>query len=307
MKRIITGIILIVLLSCNNESRGINSWAYQLQDADPQLISTTDFNLIVMDYSRDGTEDEKYTEGEIEKIKDAGIIPIVYISIGEAEDYRFYWKKEWKDNPPEWLGKENPEWEGNYKVKFWKEEWKNIIFSYLDRVIEQGFEGVYLDIIDAYLYWSDDKNGEDTVLSVEESASEMINFVKEISEYCRSKVEDTFYIIPQNGEDILDYDHGTYMETVSGIGIEDLFYNGTEKLEDEEIEERLKYLISFQKSGKLVLSVDYVDDGTGYKGENKDRIDDYIKKCRKYGFIPYASFSDRELNRLNIIEGVQPQ
>ena len=59
----------------------VKNWAYQLQNADPE---------------------------EIKKIKDSGKIPVAYISIGEAENYRFYWTDEWYNNPPEWLGKENP-------------------------------------------------------------------------------------------------------------------------------------------------------------------------------------------------------
>ncbi|MBD3286479.1 hypothetical protein GF359_07950, partial [candidate division WOR-3 bacterium] len=48
----------------------------------------------------------------------------------------------------------NPDWKGNYLVRYWEEEWKAIIFgtdsSYLDAVINQGFDGVYLDKIDSY-------------------------------------------------------------------------------------------------------------------------------------------------------------
>lgn len=79
------------------------------------------------------------------------------MSIGEAEDYRYYWQLEWDINPPSWIDKENPDWQGNYKVQYWNESWQNIIFgsdkSYLDKIIETGFDGVYLDIIDAFEYF----------------------------------------------------------------------------------------------------------------------------------------------------------
>jgi cysteinyl-tRNA synthetase len=56
-----------------------------------------------------------------------------------------------------WLDKENPEWAGNYKVKYWAEEWQRIITgnrdSYLRNITDVGFDGVYLDIIDAYEYF----------------------------------------------------------------------------------------------------------------------------------------------------------
>ena len=55
---------------------------------------------------------------------------VAYISIGEAEDYRPYWRPEWGAKgkltaaAPTWLGIENPEWKGNYRVKYWNAEWQ---------------------------------------------------------------------------------------------------------------------------------------------------------------------------------------
>jgi len=82
---------------------------------------------------------------------------IAYMSIGEAESYRYYWKTAWNTNMPVWMGQENPNWHGNYKVRYWMKKWQKIIYgndnSYVKKIINQGFDGVYLDIIDAYEYF----------------------------------------------------------------------------------------------------------------------------------------------------------
>jgi cysteinyl-tRNA synthetase len=82
---------------------------------------------------------------------------IAYMSIGEAEDYRFYWQSDWIVGNPSFLESENPYWKGNYKVMYWEKEWQNIIFgnsnAYLDKILSAGFDGVYLDIIDAFEYF----------------------------------------------------------------------------------------------------------------------------------------------------------
>ena len=116
-----------------DQTSGITNWGYQLQNADPDQISHSGFDLIVIDYSLTGTEEGEYSESQISGIKDRGKFPIAYLSIGEAEDYRFYWNSKWKNSPPDWLGDENPDWEGNYKVKFWKQDWKSIVYLYLDK------------------------------------------------------------------------------------------------------------------------------------------------------------------------------
>jgi cysteinyl-tRNA synthetase len=59
--------------------------------------------------------------------------------------------------PPAWIEEENPDWPGNYKVRYWMEEWQRILMgrddSCLDRIMDAGFDGVYLDIIDAFWYF----------------------------------------------------------------------------------------------------------------------------------------------------------
>ena len=87
------------------------------------------------------------------------------MSIGEAEDYRWYWDERWirgkklTKNAPTWLDKLNPDWKGNYKVRYWNEDWQTIICggkdSYIQKIIDAGFDGVYLDIVDAYEYFEE--------------------------------------------------------------------------------------------------------------------------------------------------------
>jgi len=55
------------------------------------------------------------------------------------------------------LGDENPYWPGNYEVKYWYPDWQKIIFgnneSYAKLVIDASFDGLYLDLVDAYEYF----------------------------------------------------------------------------------------------------------------------------------------------------------
>ena len=58
--------------------------------------------------------------------------------------------------------------------------------------------------------------------------------------------------------------------------------------------------------GKPVLSVDYVDDGSGYAGANRIRIEAYWTKATEAGFAPYVASVDRTLDRFVQISGLQP-
>ncbi|MEJ5273080.1 MAG: endo alpha-1,4 polygalactosaminidase [Spirochaetota bacterium] len=121
-------------------------------------LKNTNFDIIVIDLF---FNDQILTNSDIQQLKtkkDGGKrLVICYMSIGEAEDYRYYWQESWYTNPPSFLSAENPDWPGNYKVKYWDPLWQAIIFgnddSYLKKILDAGFDGVYLDIIDAFEYF----------------------------------------------------------------------------------------------------------------------------------------------------------
>ena len=47
---------------------------------------------------------------------------------------------------PEWLDSVNPNWDGNFKVRYSDPDWQSILFggegAYLDRILAAGFDGV---------------------------------------------------------------------------------------------------------------------------------------------------------------------
>lgn len=122
-------------------------------------VNATNYDLLIMDlFFNDNTA---FTSSEIAQLKSKANggkrLVVSYMSIGEAENYRYYWQSAWETNKPAWLDIENPDWEGNYKVKYWNSEWQDIIYgndnSYLQKILNANFDGVYLDIIDAFEYY----------------------------------------------------------------------------------------------------------------------------------------------------------
>gem|GEM_PF-5560646 len=51
-----------------------------------------------------------------------------------------------------------------------------------------------------------------------------------------------------------------------------MFYNGSERLPEAIIEERVRYLRLVREQNKPVLVVDHIDNCTGCQGENLERI-----------------------------------
>ena len=138
----------------------INPENYSSKQEFITAVADTNYDMVIMDLFHEG---ESFTAEEISALKyknnGGARLVLCYASIGEAEDYRYYWRDEWTMDRPVWLEAENDDWEGNYKVRYWDPEWKAIIFgnddSYIKKIIDAGFDGAYLDIIDAFEYFEE--------------------------------------------------------------------------------------------------------------------------------------------------------
>ena len=123
-------------------------------------LNATNYDVLIIDSYFDSTA---LTASEVTSLKTkangGSRLVISYMSIGEAENYRYYWQSTWSTTAPTWLAAENPEWLGNYKVRYWQTDWQDIIFgndsSYAKKLLDAEFDGVYLDIIDAFEYFED--------------------------------------------------------------------------------------------------------------------------------------------------------
>ena len=234
------------------------SWHYQLDKVDVDALSRVQADVLVTDAGGvRGREPLSATAVDRLKINPDGRARIVlaYLSIGEAEEFRYYFDPAWKAAPPSWLGPENCSWPEAHKVRFWHDEWRDIAYrgarSYLARVIEAGFDGVYLDRVDIYSQWETERPT---------ARADMIAFVIDLAETAR-RAKPGFLVVPQNADDLLD-DHA-YRRAIDGLGREDLLYgvHGTGKRNPEvEIARAVVRLARLRWNWKPVLAVEYLQD-----------------------------------------------
>lgn len=138
----------------------INDEQFNSKNQFIESVAATNYDVVIMDlFFNDGTA---FAAEEVERLRHKANggkrLVICYMSIGEAEDYRYYWQSSWSRHAPAWMAHENPFWPGNYKVRYWCSEWQDLICgdgdSYLNRILNAGFDGVYLDIVDAFEEWA---------------------------------------------------------------------------------------------------------------------------------------------------------
>jgi cysteinyl-tRNA synthetase len=304
---------LVVLLSCQSlagvggrkQIAGIKSWGYQLEGEKDgaynlDALAKSPFDLLVIDYADHG---RPFARSQVEALKrkpgGGSRLVVAYMSIGEAETYRYYWPPGWKKNPPAFLGPANPDWPDNHKVRYWMPAWQKIIFgvpsgeseSYLDRIVDAGFDGVYLDIVDAFEFFGPDGQ----IKENESAAPDMARFVVALARYAREeRQQKDFVVIPQNGPALIDSIEAAaakeYLAAIDAIGAEDTFFYG-DAPEDNPFKvqrDALGFLKRFLAAGKVVLAVEYLSDA------KKARR--FVRLAREYGFVPYVG--RRDLDRL---------
>lgn len=274
----------------------VQSWGYQLQRVDLRAMAGSPYDLIVIDHSKDGSEEGALAPAEVQRLAqkpDGGRRLVVsYISIGEAESYRGYWDDAWKRSPPPFLLAENPEWEENYSVRFWDPQWQAIIFgtpeAYLDRIIAQGFDGVYLDKCDV----TEDLRTHfpDVARERPDLERDMVDFVTRMAAHAR-RTKPGFLIIMQNAEPLLRFPD--LRAAIDGVGKEELYFglDGGEGVNEADAVESSRDMLKLaQAEGKAILLVEYLS--------SRAKQQQAGAMAAREGFVLFLSPEDRELASL---------
>ncbi len=239
----------------------VRFWGYQIQgiesDGAVDALAASQYDMLVIEPTRTDAESANFaTKGMVDRLKGTLAsdsvhrkLIIAYVDIGEAEDWRWYWtwSKEAEDAQvpadvdlpadwPEYIVARDPDgWAGNYPVAYWEEDWKNIMIygpnraasanedfvSSLDEVIQDGFDGIYLD-------WVEGFENEHVMAAAEaaglDAAEEMISFIEEIRSYARARNPD-FLVIQQNAAALID-GRPELLQHIDAIAQEGIWFDG---------------------------------------------------------------------------------
>lgn len=147
-------------LLCKNFLYMPNMGSYASKSDFTAAIRSKNYDLLVIDLFFNNTSAWTKTELDSLKMKPGGQrrLVISYLSVGQAQDNRFYWEKRFADNPPLWLSEADKTNKGYYNVVYWDPDWQNFLYgnddSYVRKILKAGFDGVFLDRMQpAYEYW----------------------------------------------------------------------------------------------------------------------------------------------------------
>ncbi len=305
------------------ELSDIKFWGYQIQNVDypgaMDSLVTSHYDMLVLEPTRtDWSSDTKNfnTADMVTRLKNSfasdGIhrkLVIAYIDIGEAEDWRWYWKwsESWDCNgepPSDWpdyiLTCDPDGWGGNYPVAYWDPLWQDIVIwgenqnsnpygnynSIIDEVIKDGFDGIYLDWVEAFentaVINAAQNDGKDPV-------DKMISFINDMRTYAIARNPD-FLIIQQNAS-ALCVGHPELFSIIDAIAQEEVWYGGDATdnwddpsgydfiIEQSQTEEYFYYLDQYLSASVPVFNCEYA----------LNYSDSAYARSYKKGYIPYVT------------------
>jgi uncharacterized protein (TIGR01370 family) len=199
-----------------------------------------------------------------------------YVSVGETENTRAYWKQV-RDSTT--IIEKNPDWPNSYRVDIRSPLWRSILTDQvIPEIVKKKFSGIFLDTIDVPLYL-EERNPK----KFARSTAVLVQFIHSLK-----KKFPQLGIIPNNGLSIL-HQIGKW---VDGVVVEDVYtrydfetksYDATPVDETTKKEDQLDRFISqFKKPVYVVL----------YGNLQSALIQQAITRCREKGYHWYVGKID---------------
>ncbi|HRK72103.1 MAG TPA: endo alpha-1,4 polygalactosaminidase [Micropepsaceae bacterium] len=250
---------------------------------------------------------------------DAPRLVIAYLNIGQAEDYRTYWRTNWRPGNPGFIISDDPDgWAGNFPVAYWDPRWQQILTGeggLIDQIAAAGFDGLYLDWVGGFEF-------EPVVARARaagiDPADAMTALVAKVSARMKA-LRPGAIIIPQNAP--LLWQRDDFLAAIDAVVQEHTWFSGTDDnamlgdcplpRNEEEAAGSPAYLASLpplclkdwrenpgsslryeseayllplfaraRAAGKIVFTVDYA-----LKPENIARV---TRQSRGHGFVPFV-------------------
>jgi uncharacterized protein (TIGR01370 family) len=244
-------------------------------------------------------------------------IVIAYLNVGQAEDYRTYWRKGWKVGSPDWILMNDPDgWAGNFPAAYWRPGWREIVTGLAGQIAGAGFDGAYLDWVGGFQEETVQKAAAGAGI---DPAQAMADLVASAGQAARA-VNPDFRLIGQNAAPLLT--NPIYLAALDGVAHESVWFTwggaahgdcpiprteaeaasksfrdalppACRKAYDADPGSAMRFageaylapiLSAARAAGKAIFTVDYAT--------NQENRRAAAKKSRDYGFTPFLGTKD---------------
>jgi len=136
-----------------------DSSGFGRQDEFAFKMHDTNYDLVIVDtfHGRQALSKQAVETLRYKKLGAKRLV-LAYVNIGSAASYRYYWQAGWAPGSPSWIKDPFAGDPDRYHVEFWDPAWQAIVFgnaqSYINGVIDLGFDGAVLDDLDVFRFFT---------------------------------------------------------------------------------------------------------------------------------------------------------
>ncbi len=238
--------------------------AYYSDKATPAEFQ--DYDLLVLDSDH---------RPALAPLAERGKILLGYLSLGEAEQYRYHFSALQKQGL---LVAENPNWEGSYFLDIRHPVWiERVIYELVPSLLHQGFDGVFLDTLDSPLHL--EREDPERYRGMSEAAIRLVRTIRNQFPHIRIMLNRAYEILPQVAGDI---------DIVLGESVYadyDFASKSYQRVPQHLYQLQLSYLKEAQRINPRlkVFTLDY------WKPDDKAGIAEIYRIQRANGFVPYVA------------------
>jgi len=247
-------VFIYVFVSARKNSRV--EWIYFSHDVNIEQVINSPFEIVIIDYKKDGKEGGELSKVDIARIKASGKKVLSYITLDTAQSYRFYWKDEWNTTLPDFIIDKKSN-NSDYNVKYWEEAWKNILYkgkdNYVEKLLSLGFDGIDLIV-------SKEKNLQSGEI---DTRQKMIDLITEVAVEIK-KINPHAQVYLHNKIDLAEEER--VLNVIDGVVKESLLFSDGVKRPENEIKKDIDILDKVVKAKKIVL----VSESISQKNEIKE-------------------------------------
>ncbi|MCX7835326.1 MAG: hypothetical protein N2450_04560 [bacterium] len=275
-------------------------------------LANSGYDLIIMDYSQNGTEALKFTRSEIDLLRiQSNALVFVKYPLGVAKESYSYWQNVWDLNhdglpdstAPRWLIRKRSMASDEWLVRFWDDEWKFLSTlsnqSHLVHILEASYDGCYFTSLDSWNEISEIPNLEltfkNSVIEIIDSLKRRFPWMKFIGENVNS--------LSRYPDLVNQMDGVIQTEFVWGYNGQDGVY-----VPEERRNQIANILMPFQLSGKFIGIIDFPFSSSTnrviFDEVSLNKIYQGYQIALNYRYIYYPAV--RELNDLTIVPNYEP-
>ena len=177
----------------------------------------------------------------------------------------------------------SPEWPNEYEVQFWSTAWHTICTDWCAELQAAGFDGIYLDVVDA---WGDPwptanvpATGGFAAGTPQASAAAMIALINAIRTFAHS-TNPNFIVFVNGGEELFSYSPPAYLNAIDGMYKEQVLYDPGKTNSSNRLYEK-GMLDNAKNAGKPVVLIEYVSTAA--------EIADVKATCASWGYGYYIA------------------